>query len=157
MFGSGVSTTPTEYVFAVSGLSCGLPPCRKLYWPAGLSRPSKPYSDGFRPLRTQPSSVAVFCGPHGSWSMNNRAAETFAKGELDQAYWWARGAIVADPKFASTYNTLGVIYRRKGNPDAARVAFDLALERDPDNPRMLKYVYVNADSSTRVERMPFFV
>jgi len=69
--------------------------------------------------------------------MNNRAAETFAKGELDQAYWWARGAIVADPKFASTYNTLGVIYRRKGNPDAARVAFDLALERDPDNPRMM--------------------
>src|ERR1700729_3733447 len=31
----GVSTTPTSVVFPTSGLSCGLPPRRPLYWPAG--------------------------------------------------------------------------------------------------------------------------
>jgi len=31
--------------------------------------------------------------------MNNRAVETLARGNLDDAYWWARAAILEDPHF----------------------------------------------------------
>jgi len=41
--------------------------------------------------------------------MNNRAAEALVRGQLDDAYAWARGAIVQDPGFTNSYNTLGVI------------------------------------------------
>ena len=47
--------------------------------------------------------------------MNNRAAESFALGNLTDAYWWARGAILQNPQFVSAYNTLGVVYQRTGH------------------------------------------
>ncbi|UMR31239.1 hypothetical protein MJ904_03045 [Massilia sp. MB5] len=47
--------------------------------------------------------------------MNNRAAESLVEGKLDNAYWWARGAILQDPDFYSAYNTLGVIYKQHGD------------------------------------------
>jgi Flp pilus assembly protein TadD len=65
--------------------------------------------------------------------MNNRGAEALARGQLDNAYWWAREAIRQDPAFESAYNTLGVIYRRHGNLAEAEYAFRLALEREPLN------------------------
>ena len=63
----------------------------------------------------------------------NRAAESFAQGKLDDAYAWARGAILHNPAFASSYNTLGVIYQRHGNLAEAESALKYALERDPSN------------------------
>ncbi len=69
--------------------------------------------------------------------MNNRAAENFVAGRIDDAYWWARGAILADPSFTSAYNTLGVVYRRHGDLPEARAALAYALEREPDNPRVM--------------------
>jgi tetratricopeptide (TPR) repeat protein len=65
--------------------------------------------------------------------MNNRSAEALAAGRLDDAYWWARAAIQRDPKFASPYNTLGVIYWRHGNLAEAERALSHALDRDPNN------------------------
>lgn len=65
--------------------------------------------------------------------MNNRAAEFMVDGKLDEAYWWARQAIVADPAFVNAYNTLGVIYRRHGELDAAERALRLALKQAPEN------------------------
>ena len=47
--------------------------------------------------------------------MNNRAAESFSRGKLDDAYGWARAAILHEPRFLSSFNTLGVIYQRHGN------------------------------------------
>src|SRR5438477_6976980 len=44
--------------------------------------------------------------------MNNRAVEALTAGQLDDAYWWARGAIREEPRFMSAYNTLGVVYDR---------------------------------------------
>lgn len=65
--------------------------------------------------------------------MNNRAAESLARGQLDDAYWWAREAMRQDPRFLSAYNTLGVIYRRHGNlPEAERI-LEQVLEREPGN------------------------
>ncbi|GAA5184409.1 hypothetical protein GCM10025771_38420 [Niveibacterium umoris] len=103
--------------------------------PTLQNRPVDPMTIDFLPpedlrgLRMQPISertvMAMF--------MNNRAAETLAEGQVDNAYWWARAAIQTDPDFASAYNTLGVVYRRHGNPDAAELAFNATLQREPGN------------------------
>ncbi|MGK5078255.1 tetratricopeptide repeat protein [Janthinobacterium sp. HLX7-2] len=69
--------------------------------------------------------------------MNNRAAETMSEGQLDQAYWWARNAIVQDPSFTGAYNTLGVIQFRHGDLAAARRTLAHALTRTPDNTVLL--------------------
>jgi len=63
--------------------------------------------------------------------MNNRAAEALAAGRVDDAYWWARQAIERDPRYLSSYNTLGVIYRRHGNLPQAEQTLARALEHDP--------------------------
>jgi tetratricopeptide (TPR) repeat protein len=65
--------------------------------------------------------------------MNNRAAESLVRNQTDQAYWWAKEAIMADPQFSYSYNTLGVIYmRQKQYLDAYR-ALEWALKTDPDS------------------------
>ncbi|HAT29673.1 MAG TPA: hypothetical protein DCW29_02105, partial [Janthinobacterium sp.] len=81
-------------------------------------------SAGYRTVSIpEPTIVAMY--------MNNRAAETLAQDRLDDAYWWARGAIAQDPGFIASYNTLGVIFRLHGQLEAARRAFAFALERAP--------------------------
>lgn len=65
--------------------------------------------------------------------MNNRAAEALKRGELDNAYWWARGAFAADASYANTFNTLGVVYRRHGHVAAAERALRQALALDADH------------------------
>lgn len=65
--------------------------------------------------------------------MNNRAAEALARGQLDDAYWWARAAVAQHPSFVNAYNTLGVVYQRHGDPGMAERVFRDALEREPDN------------------------
>ncbi|KKO61272.1 tetratricopeptide repeat protein [Janthinobacterium sp. KBS0711] len=69
--------------------------------------------------------------------MNNRAAETMSEGQLDQAYWWARAALLQDPSFSGAYNTLGVIQFRHGDLAAARRTLAHALIRAPDNTVLL--------------------
>ncbi len=82
--------------------------------------------------------------PYGRWQeieektvlamyLNNRAAETFAQGRLDDAYWFAREAMRRDPAFVAAYNTLGVIYLRRGHPEEAARVLAWALEREPRN------------------------
>jgi len=65
--------------------------------------------------------------------LNNRAAETLVQGRIDDAYWWARAAVYANPASATAYNTLGVIYQRHGQLHLAERAYRAALERDGDN------------------------
>ena len=69
--------------------------------------------------------------------MNNRAAEAFTVGHVDDAYWWARAAVAQDPKFTSAYNTLGVIYKRHGNLQEAQRVLAYALEREPKNTHVM--------------------
>jgi tetratricopeptide (TPR) repeat protein len=80
-------------------------------------------------LRTRPLDeaelVALF--------LNNRAAETLVQGRIDDAYWWARAALHANPAGATGYNTLGVIYQRHGLLPLAERAYRAALEHDPGN------------------------
>lgn len=65
--------------------------------------------------------------------MNNRAAEALARGQLDDAYAWAREAIRQAPAFLSAYNTLAVTYLRHGHPRQAAQLLRHVLEREPDN------------------------
>ena len=82
--------------------------------------------------------------------MNNRAAELFAWGQLDNAYWWARAAVEQDPQFSSSYNTLGVIYRRHGNPGEAEKVLRHALELEPENTRVMSNLVAVLDDLGRV-------
>ena len=65
--------------------------------------------------------------------MNNRAVEALTAGSTDDAYWWAREAIVQEPRFMSAYNTLGVVYERHGNLAEAKRTLDFVLAREPAN------------------------
>jgi Tfp pilus assembly protein PilF len=64
---------------------------------------------------------------------NNRAAEAFARGQLDNAYWWVREAIRTDPAYESAYNTLGVIYKQRGHLAQAEEVLREVLARAPEN------------------------
>ncbi len=65
--------------------------------------------------------------------MNNRAAESLVQGRLDDAYWWARSALLRQPQVATAYNTLGVIYQRRARPEMAERALRAALQVEPRN------------------------
>ena len=69
--------------------------------------------------------------------MNNRAAEAMVRGQLDDAYWRAREAIRRDPQFLSGYNTLGVVYLRRGDTARAEQVLAYALRAAPDSPQLL--------------------
>ena len=68
-----------------------------------------------------------------SMFMNNRGAEAFAQGRIDDAYWWIRAAVGQDPAFHAAYNTLGVIYARKGHLKEAERVLAYVLELEPSN------------------------
>ena len=65
--------------------------------------------------------------------LNNRSAESLARGQLDDAYAWAREAVRQSPAFLSGYNTLAVIYQRHGNPRQAEQMLRFVLDREPEN------------------------
>ena len=80
---------------------------------------------GLRTERLQEATVVAMF-------MNNRAAEALARDAFDEAYWWAREGVMADPSFVGVLNTLGVVYQRSGRPaDAERVYTEL-LRRQPN-------------------------
>jgi Flp pilus assembly protein TadD len=83
--------------------------------------------------------------------MNNRAAETLATGNTNDAYWWAREAIHQDREFMSSYNTLGVIYNRLGMiADAERVLVHV-LAREPNNLQAMSNLILVLNATGRNE------
>lgn len=81
--------------------------------------------------------------------LNNRAAETMAAGDLDQAYWLARAAIVQDPSFAGAFNTLGIIQLRHGDLAPAQRTLAYALARSPANTVLLSNLAQTLDKLGR--------
>lgn len=75
-----------------------------------------------------------------SMFMNNRAAEHLVRGAIDDAYAHAREAVVQDPGYAGAYNTLGVVYQRRGLEAAAERAYREALARDANHKSALQNV-----------------
>jgi Tfp pilus assembly protein PilF len=84
-----------------------------------------------RGLRVRPVEEATIV----AMFMNNRAAEALVRGRVDDAYWWARAAMQEDPAFMVAYNTLGVIYMRRGEPADAEPVFRRVLAAEPRNTR----------------------
>ena len=84
--------------------------------------------------------------------LNNRAAEALTGGQVDDAYWWTRAAIATDPRWLAAYNTLAVLYRRKGLADRAEATLRLVLEREPLNVQAISnLVLVLSDAGRREE------
>jgi Flp pilus assembly protein TadD len=81
--------------------------------------------------------------------MNNRAAEALAAGAIDDAYWWSRAAIVQDPDFRSSYNTLGVVYHQHGNLAQAERALHRALALEPYNTLVMSNLALTYDDEGR--------
>ena len=75
-----------------------------------------------------------------SMFMNNRAAEHLVRGAIDDAYAHAREAVIQDPSYAGAYNTLGVIYQRRGLAAAAERAYREAVARDGNHRAALQNV-----------------
>jgi Tfp pilus assembly protein PilF len=65
--------------------------------------------------------------------MNNRAVETLVQRRPQEAYWWAREAILHDPTYASAFNTLSIIYGRSGLTQYSEQSLKQALAIEPDN------------------------
>ncbi len=86
-----------------------------------------------------------------SMFMNNRAAEHLVQGELDEAYAHAKQALLQDRHFAAAYNTLGVIYQRKGLAAAAERAWRAALTRDGNDQAALMNLRVMLESQRRFD------
>jgi len=83
---------------------------------------------------------------------NNRAAEALMQGRVDDAYWWARAAILTDSRWLAAYNTLAVLYRRKGLYGPAENALRVVLDREPLNVQaMSNLVLVLSDLGRREE------
>lgn len=70
--------------------------------------------------------------------LNNRAAESLVQERLDDAYWWARAAVMARPGAVVALNTLGVVYQRHGDLALAEQAFRSALTRAPESISVLR-------------------
>jgi Tfp pilus assembly protein PilF len=77
-------------------------------------------------------------------------------GQVDDAYWWAREAIRTDSRWLSAYNTLAVLYRRKGLMDRAEATLRLVLEREPLNTQaMSNLILVLSDTGRRDEALAY--
>jgi tetratricopeptide (TPR) repeat protein len=75
-----------------------------------------------------------------SMFMNNRAAEFLVRGAIDDAYAHAREAVIQDPTHAGAYNTLGVIYQRRGLAAASERAYREAVGRDANHKAALQNI-----------------
>jgi Flp pilus assembly protein TadD len=69
--------------------------------------------------------------------LNNKSVEALESGHLDDAYGWARAAIRRHPAFASSYNTLGVVYLRHGDLEQAARVFRYGLQNEPESTVMM--------------------
>ena len=83
--------------------------------------------------------------------MNNRAVESLARGQLDDAYAWAREAVSLEPGFLRAFNTLAVIYQRHGNFVHAERALNHVLEAEPANAQALSNLVRALQAQGRVD------
>jgi tetratricopeptide (TPR) repeat protein len=68
---------------------------------------------------------------------NNLAAEALTINHVDEAYWYIRASIDTDPRWMAAYNTLAVLYKRKGMGAEAEAALRHVLVREPLNSQAL--------------------
>src|SRR4029078_6361325 len=101
--------------------------------------------DDLRNVRSRPIGEEIIVAMY----MNNKAVEALARRQVDDAYWWAREAIVQAPAFLVPYNTRGAIYQRHGNPKESEQVLAHVLDRDPTNIQAMSNLIVVLDSLGR--------
>ena len=69
--------------------------------------------------------------------LTNRAVEALTRGQIDEAYWWAREAVHKDPQMAGASIALGAVYRLAHHPELALAVLERVGEREPDNVSVL--------------------
>jgi tetratricopeptide repeat protein len=99
-----------------------------------------------RGLRTWPIAEDTIVAMY----LNNRAAESLVRGQVNDAYWFARAAIGQDPAFLSAYNTLGVVYLRHGDWHEGARVLGYVLEREPGNAQALSNLSLALEKLGRV-------
>jgi Tfp pilus assembly protein PilF len=88
--------------------------------------------------------------------LNNRAAEALTANDVDNAYWWVRAAIVTDSRWLAAYNTLAVLYHRKGLAGRAESTLRLVLDREPMNTQALSnLVLILSEAGKRNEAQKY--
>ena len=100
-----------------------------------------------RGLRTRPIDEATIL----AMFYNNRAAEALVRGRLDDAYWLAREGMRANRDYWGSYNTLGVVYLRRGEPALAERAFRRVLDYEADNTRAWANLALALERQSRKE------
>jgi len=80
---------------------------------------------------------------------NNRAAETLEAGDVEGAYWWARAAVLQQPRFLGSFNTLAVIYRRHGDSAGAETILREVLRLEPSNVQALSNLVIAMQNQQR--------
>jgi len=84
--------------------------------------------------------------------MNNRAVEALARDKVDDAYWFAREAMVQAPDFLVAHNTLGAVYHKHGDLAQSEAVLRFVVEREPANTQALaNLVRVLADAGRKDE------
>ncbi|HEY9239102.1 MAG TPA: tetratricopeptide repeat protein, partial [Burkholderiaceae bacterium] len=73
----------------------------------------------------EPTVIAMY--------LNNRAVESLASGRVDDAYWFAREAVRTAPTLLSAYVTLGVVYRKREQPEWSEAVLRRVADREPDH------------------------
>ena len=124
---SGALTLASRHV----NLSLGPPPDRATFSPDSgtwLTVDFLPQEDLGR-QRVTPLTEATIVAMY----LNNRAAEALADGHIDQAYAWARHAVLQDPHFTAAVNTLAVVYQRAGHTPQAEAALRHVLAAEPEH------------------------
>lgn len=69
--------------------------------------------------------------------MNNRAVEALVDGRLNDAFAWAREGLRAEPGDMVAFNTLGLVYSRRGALEQAASVYEHVLAREPTHVRAL--------------------
>ena len=98
----------------------------------------------FYPLRENVRQHAWIVGEDTiiAMYMNNRAAESLVAGNVNNAYWWAREAVLQDSNLLISHNTLAVIYRHHKNLAEAESVLNYALAREPDNLQVMSNLVI---------------
>jgi Tfp pilus assembly protein PilF len=84
--------------------------------------------------------------------MNNRAVEALARDRIDDAYWFAREAVVQAPDFLVAHNTLAAVYHKHGDLARSEAVLRFIVAREPANTQaMANLVRVLADAGNKDE------
>ena len=83
--------------------------------------------------------------------LNNRAVESLVRGQLDDAYWYAREAILQEPRFLTAYNTLGAVYERRGLSANAEKLFEHVIALEPRNVNVISNLVAALNDQGRTD------